>query len=54
MTEFWEEAFKDKQEMWGFEPAKSTLLVNDFFIEKNVRKENGKMVKKPVKNEFRN
>ena len=54
MTEFWEEAFKDKQEMWGFEPAKSTLLVNDFCIEKNVRKENGKMVKKPVKNEFRN
>ncbi|SPW29536.1 Uncharacterised protein [Elizabethkingia miricola] len=21
MTEFWEEAFKDKQEMWGLEPA---------------------------------
>ena len=26
MTEFWEEAFKDKQEMWGLEPAKSTVL----------------------------
>ena len=21
MTEFWEESFKNKQEMWGFEPA---------------------------------
>lgn len=31
MTEFWEKAFIDKQEMWEFSPAKSTLLVNDFF-----------------------
>ena len=23
--------------MWGFEPAKSTLLVNDFFIQQNVK-----------------
>ena len=37
MTEFWEQAFKDKQEMWGFEPAKSTVLANDFFIEHNVK-----------------
>ncbi|MDD2986078.1 class I SAM-dependent methyltransferase [Flavobacterium sp.] len=37
MTEFWEEAFKVKQEMWGFEPAKSTLLANDFFAEQNVK-----------------
>lgn len=37
MTEFWEEAFKENQEMWGFAPAKSTLLVNDFFIEQNVK-----------------
>ena len=33
MTEFWEEAFKDKQEMWGFEPAKSTVLTKDFFVQ---------------------
>lgn len=37
MTEFWEEAFKGKQEIWGFEPAKSTILINDFFIEQNVK-----------------
>ena len=37
MTEFWEEAFKDKQEMWGLEPAKSTILTKDFFIENKVR-----------------
>lgn len=37
MTEFWEEEFKEKQEMWGFQPAKSTLLVNNFFIEQNVK-----------------
>jgi 2-polyprenyl-3-methyl-5-hydroxy-6-metoxy-1,4-benzoquinol methylase len=37
MPEFWEEAFKDKQEMWGFEPAKSALLTKDFFIEKGVK-----------------
>lgn len=36
MREFWEEAFKDKQEMWGFEPAKSTVLTKDFFIENSV------------------
>ena len=36
MTEFWEEAFKDKQEMWGFEPAKSTVLTKDFFVENSV------------------
>ncbi|MCC6287377.1 MAG: class I SAM-dependent methyltransferase [Chitinophagaceae bacterium] len=32
MTEFWEEAFKDKQEMWGLEPAKAAVLTKDFFI----------------------
>lgn len=37
MTEFWEEAFKDKQEMSGFEPAKSALLTNDFFISINAK-----------------
>ena len=33
MTEFWEEAFKDKQEMWGLNPSKSTVLTKDFFVE---------------------
>lgn len=37
MTEFWEEAFKDKKEMWGSEPAKSTILTSDFFAEKNLQ-----------------
>ncbi|MDR7127903.1 cyclopropane fatty-acyl-phospholipid synthase-like methyltransferase [Algoriphagus sp. 4150] len=36
MSEFWEEAFKDKQEMWGFQPAKSAELTNAFFMEKGV------------------
>jgi len=37
MTEFWEEAFRDKKEMWGFEPAKSAILTKDFFVEKSIR-----------------
>lgn len=37
MTEFWEAAFKDKQEMWGLEPAKSSILTNDFFVEHGVK-----------------
>jgi SAM-dependent methyltransferase len=37
MTEFWEEAFKDKQEMWGLEPAKSTVLTKDFFVEHKIK-----------------
>ncbi|MCK0162097.1 class I SAM-dependent methyltransferase [Allomuricauda sp. F6463D] len=37
MAEFWEEAFKDKKEMWGSSPAKSTILTNDFFVEKNIQ-----------------
>ena len=36
MGEFWEQAFKDKLEMWGLEPAKSTVLVKDYFIEQGV------------------
>ncbi len=27
--EFWESAFNEKQEMWGFEPAKSAVLTKD-------------------------
>ena len=37
MTEFWEEAFKDKQEMWGLEPAKSAVLTKDFFVEQKIK-----------------
>lgn len=37
MTEFWEEVFKKKQEMWGFETAKSTVLACDFFIQQKVK-----------------
>ncbi|RBL88354.1 class I SAM-dependent methyltransferase [Chitinophaga flava] len=35
--EFWETAFTEKQEMWGFEPSNSALLTKDFFVEKAVR-----------------
>ncbi|MBC9934703.1 methyltransferase domain-containing protein [Chitinophaga qingshengii] len=36
--EFWETAFSEKQEMWGFEPAASALLAKDFFVGKAVKK----------------
>lgn len=35
--EFWEAAFIEKQEMWGFEPSNSALLTKDLFVEKAVR-----------------
>lgn len=35
--EFWESAFGEKQEMWGFEPAKSAALTKNFFVEKSVK-----------------
>ncbi|WP_224994465.1 bifunctional 2-polyprenyl-6-hydroxyphenol methylase/3-demethylubiquinol 3-O-methyltransferase UbiG [Cesiribacter sp. SM1] len=37
MTEFWEEAFKDKQEMWGWTPAASAVLAKDFFVAQRVK-----------------
>ena len=37
MAEFWEESFKVNREMWGFDPAKSTVLINDFFVEQSVK-----------------
>ncbi|MFH6605176.1 class I SAM-dependent methyltransferase [Maribacter algicola] len=37
MTEFWETAFNDKQEMWGMNPAKSAELTKNFFEEKSVK-----------------
>lgn len=37
MTEFWEEHFMDKQEMWGFNPSRSAVLTKDFFMEKSIK-----------------
>lgn len=37
MTEFWEETFKDKQEMWGSEPARSAILAKDLFVQQGVK-----------------
>ncbi|WP_199136666.1 class I SAM-dependent methyltransferase [Pedobacter sp. ASV12] len=34
---FWEKAFSEKQEMWGFEPAQSAVLTKDFFLQKSVK-----------------
>ena len=31
MTEFWETSFRDKQEMWGWEPADSTIEALELF-----------------------
>ena len=35
--EFWESSFRDKQEMWGFEPAHSAVLTKDFFLQHSVK-----------------
>ncbi|HVI46093.1 MAG TPA: class I SAM-dependent methyltransferase [Chitinophaga sp.] len=35
--EFWEAAFTEKQEMWGFEPSNSAVLTKDLFVEKAVK-----------------
>ncbi|PHI20778.1 SAM-dependent methyltransferase [Lewinellaceae bacterium SD302] len=37
MTEFWEENFAEKQEMWGLNPSKSAELTKDFFVENAVK-----------------
>jgi SAM-dependent methyltransferase len=37
MTAFWEEAFKDRQEMWGLQPARSAVLTKDFFVANKVK-----------------
>jgi SAM-dependent methyltransferase len=36
-SEFWEKAFTERHEMWGFEPSASALLTKDFFLQKGVR-----------------
>lgn len=35
--EFWEFAFSEKQEMWGFEPSNSAILAKDLFLEKGIK-----------------
>lgn len=35
--EFWESAFRDKQEMWGPEPAKAAIIAKEYFIENGVK-----------------
>ncbi|MBX0290637.1 class I SAM-dependent methyltransferase [Hymenobacter sp. HSC-4F20] len=35
--EFWETAFTEKQEMWGFEPAKSAVVAKDLFIQHSIK-----------------
>ncbi|RFM31053.1 class I SAM-dependent methyltransferase [Chitinophaga silvisoli] len=35
--EFWEKSFTEKQEMWGFEPAKSAVLTKDYFLQHGVK-----------------
>ena len=36
MIDFWEHNFKEKQTMWGFEPANSAILVKDFFVKEKI------------------
>ncbi|MBS1690371.1 MAG: class I SAM-dependent methyltransferase [Bacteroidetes bacterium] len=35
--EFWEGAFSEKGEIWGFTPAQSAVATRDFFVEKGVK-----------------
>jgi SAM-dependent methyltransferase len=37
MAEFWEEAFRQKGEMWGWQPAKSAVLANELFLAGGVK-----------------
>lgn len=37
MTEFWENAFNEKQLMWGFEPTASAIVARDFFARTGAR-----------------
>jgi SAM-dependent methyltransferase len=37
MDEIWETTFKEKQTMWGFEPAVSAVLTMEYFLDKNIR-----------------
>ncbi|MBN9483940.1 MAG: methyltransferase [Bacteroidetes bacterium 43-93] len=35
--EFWDTAFNEKKEMWGFEPAKSAVITRDFFVAQSIK-----------------
>lgn len=37
MKEYWERAFKNNNEMWGFQPAPSTVLTKDLFVENHIK-----------------
>jgi len=37
MIDFWEQNFKEKQTLWGFEPADYAILVKDFFIKEGLK-----------------
>lgn len=37
IPEFWESAFIEKKEMWGFEPARSAVATKDFFVQNSVK-----------------
>jgi len=38
MTEFWESSFRDKQEMWGLEPADSAITTSELFKKQGLNK----------------
>ncbi len=38
MTEFWEASFRDKREMWGWEPADSAVLTLELFKKHELKK----------------
>jgi len=38
MTEFWESSFKEKKEMWGFEPADSATITMELFRKNGLKK----------------
>lgn len=35
--EFWEAAFNEKQEMWGFQPSASAVLTKDLFVGESIK-----------------
>jgi len=37
IPEFWEHAFKEKKEMWGFEPSNSAIQTKEFFLQNSIR-----------------
>lgn len=35
--EIWETSFAEYQAIWGFEPARSAVIIKDFFLEKSIK-----------------